>query len=87
MSDLVQQRVGHTMAYFGYGLSCTGALTYLIRNSRGLAGTGATIGAFVGGLGLIIGMHMTDYQANPIFKSSLYAAFCGCEAIMLLPLI
>jgi len=87
MSDLVQQRIGHTMAYFGYGLSITGATTYLLRNSRIAQSTGCGIAAFVGGLGLIVGMHMTDYQTNSILKSGLFAAFCGIEALMILPLI
>jgi len=75
------------MAYFGYGLSVTGAVTYALRNSRIAQSTPCAIGAVIGAIGMIVGMHMVDYEKNSILKSGMFAAFCGLEALMILPLI
>jgi FtsH-binding integral membrane protein len=86
MSPITQQRLGQTFGFFTYGLLTTGATCYALRNS--LAWAAVPWWAFmIGGIGLLVGTHMTPYEGALPLKLAFYTGFAGCMGLQILPLV
>jgi len=86
MSPLVQQRVGKTLGYFGYGIGATGGIVFALRNSMRAAGANPWL-LLGGSIASLIATHMIDYETQYPLKMLAYTGFIGCTALSILPLI
>lgn len=86
MSPLVQDRVGKTLGWFGYGLGATASIVYAIRNSMRLAGVSPWL-ILPASMAFALGTYMTDYETNFPMKVMMYTGMCGVMAVNMLPLI
>ena len=87
MSSLVQDRLGKTFGYFGWGIMTTSAFVYYMRHSMVWARMnpwlmmGATIG-------LMFGTHAMPYDnAMWLPKLGMYTLFSGVIGMSILPLV
>jgi len=86
MSNFVQQRMGKTFGYFGYGILSTSAFIYTMRNSMAWASMSPWL-LFGGSIALLFGTHALNYETQFIPKMLVYTAFTGVMGMSILPLI
>ena len=86
MSNIVQERMGKTFGYFGYGILSTSAFVYYMRNSMAWASVHPLL-LFGGSVALMYGAHAMPYDTQYLPKMMLYTAFTGCMGLSILPLI
>lgn len=77
------------MGYFGYGISASAGVCFMLRNNMKIANMGIAGWALplIGGIAALIGCHSLDYQRQFPAKALCYTAFVGCQGLLILPLI
>ena len=73
------------MMYFGSGLTMTGVMVGLLRNSRFAYMNPWLI--LIGSLGLMIGTQVVDYHKSPVLKHGLWLGFLATMGLSLVPII
>jgi hypothetical protein len=89
MSPLVRSRVGATMGYFGYGISASAGICFMLRNNMRIANMhwSGSILLFCGVLGTMLGAKILDHETQYPAKALCYTAFVGLMGVSMLPLI
>ena len=87
LSSIVQERLGKTFGYFGWGIMTTSAFVYYMRHSMVWARVNPYI-MMAGLLGLGFATHNIPYD-NTMWlpKLGMYTLFSGVVGMSLLPLI
>jgi len=89
MSPIVRSRVGATMGYFGYGISASAGVCFMLRNNMRIAnmGFGGLFLLCTGLVGSLLGAKILDYETQFPAKALCYTAFVGIMGVSMLPLI
>lgn len=81
----VQNRLRTTLGYFSGAVAGTGVFMHLMRNSS-LAYMNPFLYMALS-MGMLLGLHMTDYKTNFMLKNIMFAGWVGLVSTSLVPLI
>ena len=77
------------MGYFGYGISASAGICFMLLNNMRIAnmGMGGSILLFCGVVGSLLGAKILDHETQYPAKALCYTAFVGLMGVSMLPLI